>query len=111
MPAKYGSVPVSERDAEEGRAASGAASAPLVNPGRFEAVRQLQSGRRAGWRRTADVLTGGVIVVGCHRGRVVLVASLGSSSGGPRTATTHAPASGGQAPELQVRIACWRARE
>jgi|NorSeaMetagenome_1021524.scaffolds.fasta_scaffold138590_2 hypothetical protein len=107
MPAKYGSVPVSERDAEEGRAASGAASAPLVNPGRFEAVRQLQSGRRAGWRRTADVLTGGVIVVGC----LVLVASLGSSSGGPRTATTHAPASGGQAPELQVRIACWRARE
>ena len=79
MPAKYGSVPVSERDAEEGRAASGAASAPLVNPGRFEAVRQLQSGRRAGWRRTADVLTGGVIVVGC----LVLIASLGSSSGGP----------------------------
>ncbi len=101
MPGKYGSLPASERDAEEGRALVGESSAPLVNPARFEAVRQLPSSRR-GWRWGADAITGGAIVVGC----LVLVASLNSASGGARTATTHSPATGGQAPELQVRIGC-----
>lgn len=90
MPALYGSVPASERDAEEGQHH---ASVTMMKPGVFEAVIQPA-------RRRADILTGGTLVAGC----LVLAVSLTFSSGAQRADTAHAaaPAIGGQPTGSQV---------
>ena len=93
MPALYGSVPASERDAEDGRAfaTDNNSSVPLVKPGVFEAVIQPA-------RRRVDTLTGGVLVAGCLALAVLLI----SSSGAQQADVDHADAPGGQATGLQV---------
>jgi hypothetical protein len=94
MPALYGSVPASERDAEEGQscAAEHNTSVPLVKPGVFQAFIQPS-------RPRVNTLTGGVLVAGC----LVLAVLLVSSSGAQRADTDHTAAPGGQATGLQVR--------
>jgi hypothetical protein len=93
MPALYGSVPASERDAEDGLAFSEGnnSSVPLVKPGVFEAVIQPA-------RRRVDTLTGGVLVAGC----LVLAVLLITSSGAQQADVDNATAPGGQATGIQV---------